>query len=198
MRIKIKTVTNKLMNFIKEEKYENSFKPLTLFNLPELDEYTISTILEVCNITKTELLYYYKNIKKYLNYNEKITYEIFWNSMADLGYPLARCRWGVFHEKLFEAICTGNIKYMNVYECLLAISILQKRCSSVDFYQFILKSIFLTNVNINVIYNTISDLGNPNDYFPYSSITIDMIKNLFCSTFAKTNEFYDLVFGWNP
>jgi len=188
---------NKLIEFIREEKTEKSFKSLNSFKFHDLDENDISTILEYCNITMPKLLYYYKYVKKYLIYNHNITYEIFWNSMLDLGYPLAKCRWGVFHKKLFKSFCHKKVKYMNVYDYIIAISILQKRCI-IDFYTFIFKNIILKNINMNAICDAIKDLGNSNDYFPGSYISIKMLLDLFYYTGFTDTDFYDLVFAWNP
>lgn len=143
------------------------------------------------------MLYYSKRFQAYCVYrSDCINYEAFWNCLRDLGYPLAKYNWGYFHKKIFEYCCTIHTGYITLIEFILCISIVRKR-SSIDFYEFIFDSIFIS-CNHDDIITCIYQLGN--DTLQESLHSFKYFLYLWDNVNFETQSYYnfiDILFGWN-
>lgn len=163
----------------------------------KLTEQQVETLSIISNLSKKEMLYYSKRFQAYCVYrSDCINYEAFWNCLRDLGYPLAKYNWGYFHKKIFEYCCTIHTGYITLIEFILCISIVRKR-SSIDFYEFIFDSIFIS-CNHDDIITCIYQLGN--DTLQESLHSFKYFLYLWDNVNFETQSYYnfiDILFGWN-
>ena len=189
-------VKNNLMNFIQDETPVRPTKICTR-TLVTLSEEQLTSLLNQSTISKKELMHYYGILVSHVPEN-RITYDLFWSIMKELGYPLAMCEWSWFHEKLFLCMCVYKKTYMTMVECLIAITTLQKRNRIVNFNDFIFQSLFSLR-RPDKISRAIRQLGKT---IPGTRMSIDMVQYLWEKISPDQDmtpiwyDFVHLVFGW--